>query len=115
MTRCPYCDGPLDRQISRGGLTVTADPSEAYWQGERLPIPPTKARMLYALARNGKAHRDVLSGITSGVTANNVQVHISALRKLLVCLGVPMRIEAVPSWGFRLVFDEEPDEPRDPL
>ncbi len=107
---CQCCGHMIDAKrrdgvVDRMGLVVSLDPPRAFLRSKALPVPsPTQLRFLFLLVRWGEVAADTLSEATrsEAVMPVTVHVHISRLKDWLEEHGVPIVIEPIKTFGYRL-------------
>lgn len=109
MGHCPTCQRDIPLRAARGPLLVTSEPWRIYWQGKAIErVPAMQVRLLYVLVRRGEATISALDMLLrEDATPQALRVHILRLRRLLRVEGIPLEIENIHGWGYRLV-DKEP-------
>jgi two-component system response regulator TctD len=111
LLRRPTQLAPLE--ISSGGLKVCAESGEASYQGERIPLTPTEARLLKLLVqRKGqmvprRTIEATLFSFTQDCCANTIDKVVSQLRKALGERTHALRIKTIKGSGYAL--DVSPD------
>ncbi len=117
MIGCPLCgsgDTP-PQTVKWGRLSATRNPDALCWDGARIRGSyPAHGRLLWPLIRLASSgERDVKMGtrdlammLRDEAEDNAVGVHVYRLRHVLQLAGLPVRIETVPRWGYRLVVEE---------
>lgn len=105
-TVCPHCGWNFesDSVIWRGPWKL--EPDRAFLGGQRLPITPSCAAVLYAVAKaNGTpiSREAILNRISDSENNNVVAVYLSRLRKIL-----GPRFPIKTEWGRGLVWVSQP-------
>ena len=99
---CPACQRPIPSV--RGGLMATDEPVMIYWRGIALDIKGAKARLMAALIQRGEVSHGMIEAVAGGY--GSAKVHVCNLRRILRGCGVPVEIECVRGWGYRLAVSE---------
>lgn len=103
MPTCHHCGAPIVHEAKHGPLLVRSDPPQAFWHGKRLKIAPGEARLLFQLARGWGSYGSLeMLCARDTTTTRAIAVRISKLRHRLAALAVPLAIETVWGWGFKL-------------
>jgi DNA-binding response OmpR family regulator len=91
-------------------LTVSDNPPIATWDGTPIPLPVTQTRMLWQIARYGRASYQLLTRIAVGSDADDRTLfsQMNVLRRHIEGFG--FTTEAIRNWGYRLILTE--GEPR---
>ncbi len=102
----PIARRPL---LKRGAVSATLDPTEARWNGERVPLSPLEATLLVTLLRRSRLRWDevvtVLASHGGGADSRDVLIH--RIRRKFAEMGAGDPIETLRGWGLR--FRTEPD------
>lgn len=96
---------PFERRpiVKRGAVTVTFDPLEIRWNGERVPLSPIEATLLNALVRRSRLKWQDINTILAdaGCCAESRDVLIHRVRRKFAELGASDPIETLRGWGIR--------------
>jgi DNA-binding response OmpR family regulator len=101
---------------STDGLTIERDRRVVRWNGDPLPLSQREFEIVDRLARPGHpavGFDDLVRTAwqTSYVGRDVVHHAIKRLRRKLERLGVPLRIESAPGFGFRIADDVHANAP----
>jgi hypothetical protein len=107
---CPDCGYILDAKSSDGcvrryRMVVCLKPPKVFYrQFLQTPPTPTLIRFLYALLRWGEAPYERFYSLMDGedTTVQTMQVHVAHLRRWLEARGIPIEIQAIRDFGYRL-------------
>lgn len=100
---CPHCGSEVGKSIERGSVRVEEAPYRAFIGGEHVPLSITHARMLFELAKTGRARTERLLNVAVGPAAYpNATLHaqMSKLRRTVEPYGVSIR--NISGWGYEL-------------
>lgn len=89
--------------IKRGAVTVTFDPLEICWNGERVPLSPIEATLLNALVRRSRLKWQDINTVLAenGCCADSRDVLIHRIRRKFASIGACDPIETLRGWGIR--------------
>lgn len=95
MTRRPL--------VKRGAVTMTLDPIEFRWNGERIALSRVEATLLATLMRRSRLSWDVTAAVLAdaGSCPDSRDVLIHRIRRKFADLGAADPIETVRGWGIR--------------
>lgn len=101
MTRRPL--------VKRGAVTMTLDPIDFRWNGERIALSRVEAALLATLMRRSRLTWDVTAAVLAdaGSCPDSRDVLIHRIRRKFADVGAADPIETVRGWGIR--FRAEPD------
>ena len=95
--------------VKRGAVSMTFDPLELRWNGERIALSPVEAALLAALLRRSRLRWDDANAVLAenGCCVDSRDVLIHRIRRKFAEIGAQDPIETVRGWGLR--FRTEPD------
>ena len=105
MSTCLECGQDIPRSSQWNGLHIS-ESGQVSWQGMKVQVSPTQAKMLFVLARRGEATRFSLEMTSKSDGGKVVDVQICNLRKKLRAAGIPVRIQNIHGFGYRLELIE---------
>lgn len=107
MTLCARCRQELPAATVRWErLVVTDNPPAVTWDGRPVSLPVTQARLLWHLARRGRASYESLSRIAVGPEATDRTLfsQMNTLRRRIERFG--FTTTAIRGWGYQLALTE---------
>ena len=102
---CERCSEQVPVVASRGSLTVRSEPWYVTWNGQQVRMRPEQAEALFALVRR----RHGAGFFELGPSVASARWRVWKLRKSLT--GLPLEIESIPEWGYRLQFKSSTASP----
>ena len=89
--------------VKRGAVTMTFDPLEFRWNGERVALSPIEATLLAALLRRSRLRWHDANAVLSehGCCAESRDVLIHRIRRKFAAIGARDPIETLRGWGIR--------------
>ena len=104
---------PIERRpiVKRGAVTMTFDPLEIRWNGERVPLSPIEATLLSALVRRSRMRWDETHMLLAEhhCCAESRDVLIHRIRRKFASVGAHDPIETLRGWGIRFRAERDSD------
>lgn len=108
----PFPLGPSRRPlIKRGAVTMTFDPTEVRWNGQRVPLSPVETELLGTLLRRSRMRWDDIHDLLSQhrCCAESRDVLIHRIRRKFAAVGAADPIETLRGWGMRFRVERDHD------
>lgn len=89
--------------VKRGAITLSFDPVEICWNGDRVPLSPIEATLLGALVRRSRMRWQEAHALLAehGCCAESRDVLIHRIRRKFAEIGAADPIETLRGWGIR--------------
>lgn len=89
--------------VKRGAVSMTFDPLEFHWNGQRVALSPVEAAVLAALLRRSRLRWEETNTVLAdhGCCVDSRDVLIHRIRRKFAEIGAADPIETVRGWGIR--------------
>ncbi len=97
--------------VKRGAVTMTFDPLEFRWNGQRVALSPIEAELLGALMRRSRLSWEDTNAVlaANGCCVESRDVLIHRIRRKFAEVGAADPIETLRGWGIRFRTERDRD------
>ncbi|WP_326525681.1 winged helix-turn-helix domain-containing protein [Sphingomonas sp.] len=97
--------------MKRGAVTMTFDPLEFRWNGQRVALSPIEAELLGALMRRSRLSWEDTNAVlaANGCCVESRDVLIHRIRRKFAEVGAADPIETLRGWGIRFRTERDRD------
>lgn len=105
MKTCDKCGHVLPTDWH--GLALS-EHGDVFWRGiKQVSIPMGQASILRTLMARGEASSGSLEMLSDNASGKAAMVQISHLRRVLARYSIPVEIQNIYGWGYRLVVSDD--------
>lgn len=103
---CDCCGAPRPKRVERASLTATDEPYTIFWNGQRVSLYASEARVAYELVRYGQISIErvcLLAPLAEDGNDNSLaHARISQIRAKLRRIGADVQITSRRGYGWEL-------------